>query len=144
MLMKNLRLLYFFLLIFSSSIVSAQEESKQNIYALKFDKFGHVGMDVGVLKSNNVYTGIQGTIPYNNKSSVFYANYVYGYGSNFLFNSKCILTGILGVYTNDYFNVINISTVNVGCGLTIVKHKMAVGCSFTNRESFSVKIGLCY
>jgi len=142
--MKKSRLLYLFLLIFSSSIVFAQEESKQNIYGLKFDKFGHVAMDVGTLGSNNVYTGIQGTIPYNNKNSVFYINCVYGYGSNFLFNSKCILTGILGLYTNDYFNEININTVNIGCGLTIVKHRIAVGCSYTNRESFSVKIGLCH
>jgi len=101
-------------------------------------------MDVSILKSNNVYTGTQGTIPYNNKSSVFYANCVYGYGSNFLFNSKCILTVILGVYTNDYFNMININTVNIGCGLTIVERRIAVECSFTNWESFSVKIGLCH
>lgn len=142
--MKKLRLFYLFFLFFFSSIVSAQEESEHNIYGLKFDKFGHVGMDVGTLNLNNVYTGIQGTIPYNNMNSVFYVNCVYGYGNNFLFNSKCILTGILGAYTNDYFKVININTLNYGCGLTVVKRRIAVGCSFTNRESFSVKIGFCY
>jgi len=142
--MKKIQLLYLFLLVFPSSIVFAQNECEHAIYGLKSDMFGNVGMDIGLLKLNNVYTGIQGIIPYNNKKSTFYINCVYGYGTRLLFNSRCIFTGILGLYTNDCFNEININTINVGGGLTIMRRRIAVGCSFTNRESFSLKIGFCH
>jgi len=138
--MKSLRSLFLFIFLLSLIIVSAQEDHKYSIYGLKYDMRGHVGMDIGTLKPNNVYTGIQGTIPYDSKNSEFYMNLVYGHGYNFLFNSKFIATGILGVYTNDYFDTINIKTINLGCGITMLKNGIGIGCSYTNRELFSVKI----
>lgn len=122
-------------------MVSAQEEEhKYNLYGLKYDMRGHIEMDIGTLQSSNVYTGIQGTIPFNSKNSEFYMNGVYGRGVNFLFNSKLIVSGIIGLYTNDFFNTIDIKTVNVGCGFTLLKSGIGIGCSYTNRELFSVKL----
>jgi hypothetical protein len=138
--MKGLRSLFLFTFLLSLIIVSAQEEQNYNIYGLKYDMRGHVGMDVGILKANNVYTGIQGKISCDNKNREFYMNCVYGRGCNFLFNSKFIVAGIIGVYTNDFFETINIKTVNMGCGFTMLKAGIGIGCSYTNRELFSVKI----
>ena len=138
--MKGLRSFFLFAFLQSLMVVSAQEEHNYNIYGLKYDMRGHIGMDVGTLKPNNVYTGIQGTIPYDCKTREFYMNCVFGYGNNFLFNSKFIVTGIVGVHTNDYFDTINIKIVNLGCGFTILKSGIGIGCSYTNRELFSVKI----
>ena len=138
--MKGLRLFFLFTFLLSLMIVSAQEEHNYNIYGLKYDMRGHIGMDVGTLKPNNIYTGIQGTIPYDCKNSEFYMNCVFGYGNSFLFNSKFIVTGIIGLHTNDYFDTINIKTVNLGCGFTILKSGIGIGCSYTNGELFSMKI----
>ena len=141
--MKGLRSLFLFTFLLSLIIVSAQEEQNYNIYGLKYDMRGHVGMDVGTLKPNNIYAGIQGTIPFDCKTREFYMNCVFGYGYNFLFNSKFIVTGILGMHTNDFFETINIKTVNLGCGFTMLKSGIGIGCSYTNRELFSVKIAFC-
>ena len=138
--MKGLRSLFLFTFLLSLTIVSAQKEYNYNIYGLKYDIRGHIGIDVGTLKPNKIYTGIQGTIPYDSKNSEFYMNCVWGYGNNFLFNSKLIVTGILGMHTTDFFETINIETVNLGCGFTILKAGIGIGCSYTNRELFSAKI----
>jgi len=138
--MKGLRLFFLFAFLLSLMIVSAQEEHNYTVYGLKYDMRGHIGMDVGTLKTNNIYAGIQGTIPYDCKNSEFYMNCVFGYGNNFLFNSKFIVTGIIGLHTSDYFDTIDIKTVNLGCGFMILKCGIGIGCSYTNRELFNVRI----
>jgi hypothetical protein len=138
--MKSLRSLILSVFLLFSMIASAQEEHNYTVYGLKYDMRGHIGMDIGGLKPNNIYTGIQGTIPYNSKNSEFYMNCVFGYGNNFLLHTKFILTGIIGLHTNDYFDTVNIKTVNMGCGFTMLKSGIGIGCSYTNGELFSVKI----
>lgn len=138
--MKSLRSFFLFVFLFSMIIASAQEEHNYTIYGLKYDMHGHVGMDVGTLNSKNVYMGIQGLIPISSKSSKFYMNCVYGRGCNFLFKSKLIVTGIIGVHTNNNFDTVDIKTVNLGCGFTLLRYGIGIGCSYTNRELFSVKI----
>lgn len=141
--MNKTRYFLFFSFLFMFLSVSAQKECSYNIYGLELDMHRHIGLDVGTLNSNNIYTGIQGTIPFNNRNSEFYMNCVYGYGYDFLFNSKFIVTGIFGVYSNNSFATVNICNINFGCGLTIVKKTVVIGCSTTNWEFFRLKIGFC-
>lgn len=68
-------------------------------------------------------------------------NCVYGRGGNFLFKSKFILTGIVGIYTDNNFDTVDFNTINWGCGFNVIKYGIVIGCSYTNREFFSVKVG---
>ena len=136
--MRNFQLAIIFLSLFSSSIVSAQRECNYHIFALKHDLNNNVGLDVGELGSNNLYAGIQGTIPYSNSNRVVYANAVYGYGIGFEFRSKLLLTCILGMHSTDFLQTVNL---NYGAGINILSHNIIVGCAYTNREQFSAKIG---
>lgn len=137
-LMRNFKLAIIFLSLFSSTIVLAQRECKYYIFALKHDLNKNIGMDVGELASNNLYVGLQGTIPYSNSNRVAYVNAVYGYGIDSKFRSKLLLTCILGMHSTDFLQTVNL---NYGAGVNILSHNVIVGGAYTNREHFSAKIG---
>jgi len=100
---------------------------------------GHLGIDVGDLNANNVYSGMQGTIPYNTTNKEYYMNYVYGYGFNIIPSNTILLTGILGLHTNDFIETVHF---NYGCGFTVVnENKVVIGISYTNKQLFTAKIG---
>jgi len=143
--MKIIRILALFLLIFYTSVASAQMDCcKYNIFTLKHDMRGHVGIDVGCLGKNSLYTGIQGTIPLSTFDSTneYYMNASCGYGVDFLNRSKFILMGIVGLFTVDGFDTFGTKNINVGGGITILtSNTVVVGFSFTNKEKFAAKIG---
>lgn len=122
--------------------IRAQFERPTNyIVALQHDMRGHVGIDIGNLK-NNVYSGIQGTIPYNTTNKEYYINYVYGYGINIIPSNTIIITGILGLHTNDFIETVHF---NYGCGFTIVNdNKVVIGISYTNKQLFTAKLGFYF
>jgi|SRR5665647_849336 len=139
--MKIIKSTIIFLFLFSSTIVSAQT---YNVFTLKNDGRGHIGLDVGTLNSKHIYTGIQGTIPTSSFTSTdeYAMNAAYGYGGSFIFNSNFILSGILGIYSADSFKTFGTKNINVGGGFTVLTANVVVfGFSYTNREKFAAKVG---
>lgn len=133
------KFLFLFLFIFYSSITLAQYN--YDVIAFKSDWRGNLGVDVGTLKKNNLYIGCQGTIPFNNNNREFYINGVIGYGKGFVFNSILIINGIFGIHVTDTFHTMSTTKINLGGGFSILEKGIVIGCSWTNRESFSSKIG---
>ena len=138
--MKYIKFFILFLFILSSSIGFAQYNYQ--VIALKGNLQGDLGIDVGTLKKNNIYQGIQGTIPYNNNNRKYYLNGVIGYGNGFVFNSIFIVNGIFGVHVSDTFHTKETAKINLGLGCSFLVKGLVIGCSWTNRESFSSKIGI--
>jgi len=127
------------ILCLSANIQAQWQRPTNYIIAIQHDMLGHVGIDVGDLKANNVYSGMQGTIPYNTTNKEYYLNYVYGYGINIIPSNTMIFTGILGLHTNDFIETVHF---NYGCGFTIVnENKIVIGISYTNKQLFTAKIG---
>lgn len=140
--MKIIKSTIIFLFLFSSTIVSSQES--YNVFTLKNDGRGHIGLDVGTLNSKHIYTGIQGTIPTTSYTSTdeYTMNAACGYGGSFIFKSNFILSGILGIHTADGFDTFGTKNINAGGGFTVLTSNVVVfGFSYTNREKFAAKIG---
>ena len=122
--------------IFFISLYS-QKDCEYNFFGTKYDLNNNVGMEVGNLNINKMYQGIQGTMPLGN--DIFYMNCSLGYGDNLIGRAGYIVTGILGLYSDNYLET---SSLNYGAGLRLLFKRIYIGTSFTNKMGLGLSLGL--
>jgi len=100
------------------------------------------GIEVGYLDMKSIYCGVQAVFPYDPQNKKVYVDYVQGYGFKLLPTSRLIITGILGYYTENFFETVGLKNINYGGGLMLTYNVIAVGVSITNNEKMSLRVGI--
>jgi hypothetical protein len=117
---------------------SAQCKCRYVIIGAKYDLNNTVLFDVGELKSDGYYDGIQGVIPAFG-SKIFIMNTQFGHGFKTPKMPGIIGNVIIGIYSKDFLDTINF---NYGLGLTVFSHGVSIGINYTNMEHLGFKIGI--